>query len=132
MPSPFHVPSSAYAGLGLEPAVLPRGVQPPEIAGYPTKAAIVVCSRSGDINCHSAPGISAWFDLVARHIGSGQIISRAKYPNRPARTALMCPANSATYGDTWDNRFGVNYVVNNRCGMGWSKGQFSRRRELIF
>ena len=59
MPSPFHVPSGAYAGLGLEPAVLPLGVQPPEIAGYPTKAAIVVCSRSGDINCHSAPGISA-------------------------------------------------------------------------
>ena len=71
------------------------------------------------------PGTPAWFDRAARHIGSGELIARARYPNKPRRTALMCPSNPATYSDRWDNAFGLNYTINDRCGMGWSNGTTS-------
>ena len=69
------------------------------------------------------PGEPAWFTRMAGHVGlpDGQA-PRARWPNRPAATAMMCPANRATYSDTWDYLYGENYVVNNRCGIGWSNG----------
>lgn len=58
MPSPFHVPACEYAGLGLEPQVLPDGMQPPEISGYVTRAAMVVTCGCGDINSKTSVTIA--------------------------------------------------------------------------
>jgi len=66
-----------------------------------------------------------WFDRLAPYLGYGSDIPRSKYPNRPRATVLMCPAVTATYSDTWDNLFGVNYAMNDRCGFKWSNGYCS-------
>ena len=68
---------------------------------------------------------SQWYDELPKYLfGSDTSLFRAKWPEKPGSSILMCPSNKASFIHN-DNVYATNYAMNNRCGITWSSGSTS-------